>query len=678
MASIAEINVKVGADIKQMQKGLKKATRTLRQQSRKWGEFGSAMTAAVSIPVAGFLGRSVQLFDKQAQAIAQVNAGLKSTGGAAGFTSDQLQKMAGGLQEISTFGDEDILQNVTSQLLTFTNVANEQFPKAQQAILDLSARLGTDLKNSALQVGKALNDPVKGITALSRSGIQFSKDQKALIKSLSETGRMAEAQTIILKELENQFGGSAEAAAKAGLGPIRQFNNSLGDMMETIGGAILPQLTDLVKGLTSVFKRFDNLSDSTKQNVIQFSLFAAAIGPVSLGISKAISIYSTLKSATVALSIATKTFSFSFAGLNAVMRANPIGFVIGAIATLATGFTIAYKKSQTFRAVIAGLINTFWEFGSIIKDTFGNLISGFGNLVDGNFKDAAKNFSSAFFQLNPITGFAVAGQRLASAYSKGFQDKIADEAAAMQEEAVKAIVIPVAKVNTPTASISSGGGSKKQVNPIREQIPALAELSNVTTGLVTSITAGGEAWKGFGEHMEMVKERVAALKEQLTPMQSIMSALGDEMASSFDRGIKSLKDFARAALDAIGKVIGAIIKKGVASAIANVLGSSPLGLFLAPAAGAAASALFRGVINKIKPPALAKGGLAYGPTTAIVGDNIGARSNPEVIAPLDKLQKIIGNSGGGGKERLVAQIKGDDLILLLERATNRRKRMGVI
>ena len=168
MASIAQINVEVGADIRQMQKNLKTATKSLKKQSRQWANFGRSMTAAVSIPVAGFLGKSVQLFDKQAQAIAQVNAGLKSTGGAAGFTSDELQKMAGGLQKISSFGDEDILKNVTAQLLTFTNVANEQFPKAQQAILDLSARLGTDLKSSALQVGKALNDPIKGIRSEER------------------------------------------------------------------------------------------------------------------------------------------------------------------------------------------------------------------------------------------------------------------------------------------------------------------------------------------------------------------------------------------------------------------------------------------------------------------------------------------------------------------------------
>ena len=186
--SIAAINVQVGADIKQMQKNLKKATKTLRQQSRKWGEFGRNMTAAVSIPVAGFIGRSVQLFDKQAQAIAQVNAGLKSTGGVAGFSSQELQKMASGLQDISTIGDEDILGKVTAQMLTFTNVANEQFTRGQKAALDMSTRLGVDLKNSALQVGKALNDPIKGITALSRSGIQFSESQKAMIKSLTETG----------------------------------------------------------------------------------------------------------------------------------------------------------------------------------------------------------------------------------------------------------------------------------------------------------------------------------------------------------------------------------------------------------------------------------------------------------------------------------------------------------
>jgi hypothetical protein len=207
------------------------------------------------------IGNTAKLFDKQSQAIAQVEAGLKSTGGTVGRTLDQLTKDASKLQDETIFGDEEILKGVTSQLLTFTNVTESQFDRTQRAALDLASRIGVDLKSASIQLGKALNDPIANLSALSRSGIQFSKKQKEVIKTLAESGRLADAQNIILTELERQYGGSAAAARKAGLGGFKALKNTFGDLQEVIGerlikstGNLSDRLNTLTKGLIGIVK----------------------------------------------------------------------------------------------------------------------------------------------------------------------------------------------------------------------------------------------------------------------------------------------------------------------------------------------------------------------------------------------------------------------------------------
>jgi hypothetical protein len=246
------------------------------------------LTTRLTAPIAGLGFVAVRAFDQQAKAIAQVEAGLKSTGNQVGFTSKELQKMASDLQKSTLFGDEEILKGATSQLLTFTNITGQEFARTQQAALDLATRLDGDLKSASIQLGKALNDPIANLSALSRSGIQFSKDQKEVIKSLAESGRLAEAQGIILTELEKQYGGSARAAAKAGAGGFKQLSNSLGDLLEDFGKIITEALNPFIDKLKGVTEAVIALDDNTKRKILNFTLGIAAIGPALIGVSLAV------------------------------------------------------------------------------------------------------------------------------------------------------------------------------------------------------------------------------------------------------------------------------------------------------------------------------------------------------------------------------------------------------
>ena len=147
---------------------------------------------------------------------AQTNAVLKSTGGIANVTQKQIEDLGTSIMRKSGMDDEAV-KSAENLLLTFTNVRNEAgkgndvFSQATKITADLSVAFGKDLNSSAILVGKALNDPVKGLSALSRVGIQFSEDQKKVIKGLVESGDTMQAQKLILKELETQVGGSAAA-----------------------------------------------------------------------------------------------------------------------------------------------------------------------------------------------------------------------------------------------------------------------------------------------------------------------------------------------------------------------------------------------------------------------------------------------------------------------------------
>lgn len=200
-----------------------------------------------------FFGAIIRNTIEAEQVTAQLTAALKSTGGVAGQTKEALLEHAAALQSVTAFGDEAIV-SAQAMLLTFRNIAGDQFPKATEAVLNVAQALGTDLKSAAIQVGKALNDPAIGLTALSRSGITFSVEQQKVIKALQQTGRMAEAQELILAELETQFGGSARAARETLGGALTALQNAFGDLLEgdaSSGGvkdatAALEDLTDLL------------------------------------------------------------------------------------------------------------------------------------------------------------------------------------------------------------------------------------------------------------------------------------------------------------------------------------------------------------------------------------------------------------------------------------------------
>lgn len=234
--------------------GLKSGLGAVQGAMRGIGSVASAAFAGATVAAAAMTAgvyKAISAINEQHLAEAKLAAVLKATGGAAGFTTDQLVKQAEVLQEVTIFGDDAII-SMQAVLATFRNVKGDHFTEAQDRILDLATVLDTDLKSAALQVGKALNDPIAGVSALGRAGIQFTDTQKEMIASMMEMGDVAGAQRIILDELANQVGGAATTAGQTFAGQLTQLNNAIGEVWESVGSALIPVLQPLV----AQFKEF--------------------------------------------------------------------------------------------------------------------------------------------------------------------------------------------------------------------------------------------------------------------------------------------------------------------------------------------------------------------------------------------------------------------------------------
>ncbi|MBV5327195.1 MAG: hypothetical protein JZU65_06075 [Chlorobium sp.] len=216
MALVDGLFIKITADPSGLDSGLNKAQNKLDGFGGQVKKLGQNLVAAFSVyAIYDYTKEAMRAYDEVVKAEAKVAQAIKQTGGAVRLSFTELKDESARLKGLTLFDDDQILNNATAQLLTFTNIAGDNFKRAQVAAMDLSTVLDGDLKAASIQVGKALNDPTQGLKALSRSGVQFSSEQTALIKSLAETNRLAEAQAIILDELSRQYGGQAEAAARA-------------------------------------------------------------------------------------------------------------------------------------------------------------------------------------------------------------------------------------------------------------------------------------------------------------------------------------------------------------------------------------------------------------------------------------------------------------------------------
>lgn len=215
--------------------------------------------------------------------VAQLRAVLKSTGEQAGFTATQLTDMADALSGSTSHSAGEIVKAQT-RLLSYTGIVGELFPKALQMAIDQSARLGESIEQSAETVGKALDKPSQGVAALTKQGFKFTEAEKERMKVLEKSGRVGEAQAIVLDAMAESYEGAALAARNTFGGALTAVMNSLRDLADGSGGAGVGAATRALNSLAQALRTpeiregFSGLAAAVLNAVAGFAKFMAQDG----------------------------------------------------------------------------------------------------------------------------------------------------------------------------------------------------------------------------------------------------------------------------------------------------------------------------------------------------------------------------------------------------------------
>lgn len=445
-----------------------------------------AASVAVVTALTGAIVSATKAADEQIRVETQLDTVLKSTGGAAGLTATQLKEYASSLQDVTTFGDEAII-GAENILLTFKNIRGQNFLDATKSVLDLATALKIDLKSASIQVGKALNDPATGLTALSRAGITFSDQQKQLIKDLQASGQAAEAQRIILKELEEQFGGSAEAAAKAGLGGFKQLQNTIGDIKEDIGFAFIPiaqELADILKFL------IDPLTDNREL----FVKLGETAGELFNGF---IDISSSLGEILVASGLVDDDFNIFTETLEYLITV--IKNYVDVIKAVADGFKLVAQGVNLAK-------DAAFDFSDAIGIT--------SKAAEEN-RERLLNIKDAFFDYGSSLGLSVQQTREFIVNQKDLSDAVAggklstSEALKIGRERLLAYANDLTKVGTITENVTGKTGDlSTSINGLNSELKAYQDL-------IKTLDPGDVLFSKTAANIARVKSELELLNERI-------------------------------------------------------------------------------------------------------------------------------------------------------------------
>ena len=703
------LNVTLGLDLTPFEKSLTRLQKRLGELSRNLEGIGQSMTQNLTLPILGIGAAAVKSFadfDKlergltavmgTSEAAAAELEKLKVAARAPGLGFEEAVRGSIRLQAVGLSADEarGTLQAFGAAIAatggTAENLESVQYQLTQMISKNriLQEDFGILQENVPL-LGKAVQQAfgTANIEQIRATGISAQDFNKRLVEALQS-----------LPEVQKATGGLGNAfdnftdSVKFSLGELGRI------IAETINlEGILNGLSDALAAVVGWFKQ---LNPGAQKFVVVLGLILAGIGPVLFVAAKLAGLFSTLSAGfRVIIGLGPKL------GAAFTAATGPIGLTVLAILGAIAAVAALYNKFEGVRRVVNGVGQSFIEFAKLAKNSFSALIEGFALLKEGEFKKAATQFGKSLQVLNPVEQ----GRALAIGFAKGFEDttnyleptvkKIKEQV----QDAQKALGL-VGDTSAPF-DLTSQEKPKKQKNVKRETFDIAllsreeitltknelekyaetltkaqassalateqtnARLANTRT-VLTEVAAAANSTRAYFEQMN-VSAGLLGQGEWINVIETAFDTLG----SSLQSAITNTENFGKAVKRAFLDILGVVVNEIILYQIRNFL-ASPAGIALGPIGGAAALAtgkalgsIVKGLFGAVK---LAKGGLAFGPTTAIVGDNPAARTDPEVIAPLSKLKDYL--NPGGGAMIAEARISGNDLLILVnnaERANNR-------
>ena len=419
MPQVGETYIEVRADTSKVSKDIEKGvTDEVKKAEKAVGSFADAWK---KVELKGTKGQLKDLTDK---AVVPAGIALTAVTGAFSFMAKKAEEaeiaqrrlasvmtsMGYGeaTTRVSAYADElernlavdgELIKATQTKLATFANLtksvgdAGGAFDRATVAALDLAAAGFGSAESNAVQLGKALQDPIKGIGALARAGVTFTAQEKEKIKTLVESGQTLQAQDLILKAIETQVGGTAEASKSS----FAAIQISLENAAESIGSVLLP----VVDTLAGVFEGFATFAEENTGLFITLGAVIGGIAAAVVAVNTALKIQIAIETLangvkaayalitgtqtvatganTVALTAQTAATTAATAaqtGLNTAMALNPIGLIIVAIVALVAAFVVAYKKIDWFRAGVNKVINIIIGYFEFMVNAWIKVING--------------------------------------------------------------------------------------------------------------------------------------------------------------------------------------------------------------------------------------------------------------------------------------------------------------
>jgi hypothetical protein len=618
---------------------------------RSFGVVAAAATAALISVVS--LGAGFNKFVANTitadSAQAQLAAAIASTGGAADRTLEQLNQHAAALQKITNVGDEatNAMQGV---LLTFTQIQGSVFDRATAAVLDLSTAMGTGLNAAALQVGKALNDPVLGMTALSRSGIQFTQAQKDVVAAMVETNNVAGAQAIILDELEKQFGGSAAAARGTLGGALESLGNAFGDLFEIanegsdslrtaveslidtvsdpsfvaaiqgIGVAMFGMAQVAIKALSAISSAFTLAAE----NVKTLGVVIAAIVATQIPAAVAAFIAYTAGVGAAGLATGALTAAVTLARAALIALGGPIGIISGLLGAVAAAYilfndnvdtgTEASTRAQEAMGLLNETIDTFSQIESPAAQS-----AALGNAMAYR-EQAAAALEVARAELLKIQAMnESAEQRLAEGGGvMPFGTKLGQESANASAEVVDELTFALNMADFRIKSLAT--------TIMNQQVPAVVKAAKVTDEATDIIKKSSGA----------VDDLTESLDDGATSADGFADTFRDGITSAFDYVLGGMKNGMDGLLDIFKRTLLDMIKYAIMNPINLQGGMSIAGM------GSAALSGGGGMLGGLGAGLGTIGaGLTSGASVAINGIMAGGGLGPTLGA-------VTGGIGAGG------------------------------
>jgi hypothetical protein len=377
---------------------VKKALNDINQSVKRTAASFNNLARVAKIALSGMAARAVwrAVIGGAARAesqFARLQGIINATGGAAGKSVEDIAKIS---REIGrqTLASTQEVRDAAGVLLTFKNVAGDVFDDTLGLAQDLAEAGFGNLRTNAVQLGKALNDPVKGLDGLSRAGVQFTDAQKDQIKALVKSGDLLAAQQLVVKELSSQFGGAGAAAAQGYAGALDTAGEAAKELAEEVGGKLLPALTAGLKAATVGIDFLTQNSDA---------LLGAVAGLATVGIPLLIKGLGLLRVAVLANPI----FALATA---AVAIGAAIGKLLGITVTFGNTSVTVFDLVKTVIGDVVGVIGSVWEAA---KTLFSGFVEG-AKAILGSAKEAFGGFGSI---AKSVVNFVIAvGKSFADAW----------------------------------------------------------------------------------------------------------------------------------------------------------------------------------------------------------------------------------------------------------------------